>query len=291
MTLLIIFIIWYNVFGKSNPKIYRALENKIGKIIAGFIIFSIATSVLPSILGVSILGIVVFSTAFVPLAIMYFVFRLLLQNKDKSDRNESTYNSAQDARGYGGARYYSKGGNKSMMTGLTKSVPKRRKIVRKFNDKYRLSLTDGEINRIVDASYLSSEWEKEIRDMDMSYDSDYEWYRGESGWLRAYLRAFPVQTISSDFEMQRQICLDSFEQIFNEIDTGSFVAIDECVEAINNKFIMFFDETIFMIAYRFLEANGKKYDMPSPGVLKTESELERLKRKYDDSNVAVHKSV
>ncbi len=39
---------------------------------------------------------------------------------------------------------------------------KRRKIVDKFNKRFELNLSDVEIDRIVDASYASIEWEVEI---------------------------------------------------------------------------------------------------------------------------------
>lgn len=279
MALLILFLIWYGTFGRNNPKIYRALEDKIGKIVTAFIIFSIATSIIPGVLGVSVIGITLLSTAFVPLAIMYFIFRTLLGGRKKKDKYE--YGSP-NAQAYGEPWYTGKSGKSTTFTGLTRAVPKRRKIVKKFNDKYKLSLTEREIDRIVDASYLTFAWEKEISDMDRSYESIYEWYRGDTGWLRAYLKAFPVQSVSSDFAMQRKICLESFAEIFDEIDIASFATIDECVDAINNKFIMFFDETIFMVAYRFLEENGRKYDMPNSGILRSESELDRLKHKYDE---------
>ena len=150
------------------------------------------------------------------------------------------------------------------VTGLTKAVPKRRKIIQKFNQKYDLYLTDEEINRIVDASYMSNCWEREILDMDQKYDTISQWYRGDSAWLRAYLHAFPVQNVTSDFESQRSICLDTFYQVFSEIDPGKYGSVESCVRA-----------------HRFLADNGYKFELPHFDVRGVKSDIDRLKDKYD----------
>ena len=287
MAFFVMFIIWYNVWGKNNPRVYNSLQDKLKKIIFGFVALSMFTSFIPNFLAATMFGVGGLLVAFLPLGIlMYALSRTFGKKKRQVEQDKYTYNGGNATQGYANYATYDKKKHKGMsLTGLTKSVPKRRKIVSKFNKKYDLTLTDKEIDRIVDASYMSYAWEREIYDMEKEYDAIHEWYNTDTCWLRAYLRAFAVQSVSSDFEMQRQICLSNFDQIFNEIRPGSFATIDDCIDAINNKYMTFFDESAFMIAYRFLEMNGRKYDLPSSGILRNESDLDRLKRKYDEESV------
>ena len=180
-------------------------------------------------------------------------------------------------------QHYSQSDAKAGMTvtGLTKAVPKRRKIIQKFNQKYDLYLTEEEINRIVDASYMSNCWEREILDMDQKYDTISQWYRGDSAWLRAYLHAFPVQNVTSDFESQRSICLDTFYQVFSEIDPGKYGSVESCVREINHRFMTNFDDITFSVAHRFLADNGYKFELPHFDVRGVKSDIDRLKDKYD----------
>lgn len=172
------------------------------------------------------------------------------------------------------------------VTGLTRAVPKRRKIIQKFNQKYDLYLTDEEINRIVDASYMSNCWEREILDMDQKYDTISQWYRGDSAWLRAYLHAFPVQNVTSDFESQRSICLDTFYQVFSEIDPGKYESVESCVREINHRFMTNFDDITFSVAHRFLADNGYKFELPHFDVRGVKSDIDRLKDKYDQETAS-----
>lgn len=279
MPLLVIFIVWYVIYAKNNPKVYRKIGDKISKIIVGLILLSFLSSFIPAAFGVSI-GLLVILCVF-GLPVIFFIWlikNIFGGNSNRNKKSDYTYyqNNYQTAdnkkRTYG------------TVTGLTKTVSKRRKIVEKFNKKYDLNLTEQEIDRIVDASYMSNCWEREIYDMDQSYDSVYQWYNSESGWLRAYLRAFSVQSVSSDFEMQRKICLDTYDQIFRDVNPGKYNTIDECVEDINERYFTFFDESIFMIAYRFLEYNGRRHELPHPGAMKNESEIDILQRKYDKTD-------
>ena len=185
-------------------------------------------------------------------------------------------------------QHYSQSDAKAGMTvtGLTKAVPKRRKIIQKFNQKYDLYLTDEEINRIVDASYMSNCWEREILDMDQKYDTVSQWYRGDSAWLRAYLHAFPVQNVTSDFESQRSICLDTFYQVFSEIDPGKYESVESCVREINHRFMTNFDDITFSVAHRFLADNGYKFELPHFDVRGVKSDIDRLKDKYDQETAS-----
>lgn len=287
MPFLVLFLIWYNVYGKKNPKCCKTIEDKLGLIVVGFIGFSVFTSLLPEIFGLllmaalAILGVWVVALPFI--AVGGIVLNALgitkkPYNRKKDKRNEQACFSQYKANSYAKD---AKKWNQSATT-LTKTVKKRRKIVEKFNKKYDLTLTEEEIDRIVDASYMSYCWEKEIYDMDVHYDSITEWYNNDTRWLRAYIKVFPVQSISSDFERQRKICLETFQLIFDTINPSSFATIEECVEAINARYYSFFDEVTFMIAHKFLKISGKSYDLPKSEVFQYESELEMLKRKYDE---------
>jgi hypothetical protein len=53
------------------------------------------------------------------------------------------------------------------------------------------------------------------------------------------------------------------------------------VDAINKRYLTSFDETTFMIAYNFLNANDRKHELPRAGATKMYSELDSLMSKYD----------
>lgn len=285
MGLIVAFLIWYNLVGKNNPGIYKALDGKIRGIVTTIIILSIFGSAIPSFFIGSLVVVMALAFTFgLPVFIIKTILKSLglIKDKDKESLN-SEYDRARyekEIKASNNKKNKKKYGNS--LTGLTKSYPKRRKIVEKFSKRYSLNLTEKEVDRIVDASYTSYSWEREVYDMDENYDVLAQWYNRDTGWLRAYLRVFPIQSVSSDFDRQREICQDVFTQVFTEINPGRFATIDECVDAINDKYLTAFDEQTFMIAYRFLEANKVHIDLPSHTVLRGDSELERLMHKYDE---------
>ena len=172
-----------------------------------------------------------------------------------------------------------------LIPGLPNSETERTRIVKNFNEKFQLTLTESEIQRIVGGSFQSEEWAKEIAGMNRTYSSESEWYNSETGWLRAYIKAFNIQNISSDFEYQKQVCLDNFDEIFSSTDIGSFYSVEECIRQINDRFLTNFNELSFMIAYRFLEKNGKKYILPQTGIVKMTTEIDELEKKYSKGQV------
>ncbi len=273
MGLLILLIVLYNVFGKSNPAVYHFVHEKLGKIIGMLVVLGIATSALPSLLGATI-ALAICASPFIGIA--WIIKHALGIGKSREKYKESPY-TGDDRR----ANVAFSAREERRKSPLPKSVSKRRKIVAKFNEEYDLNLTDEEIDRIVDSSYASIEWEVEIYAMSRDYDSVNEWYRGMTGFVRAYMRAFAVQQITSDFRMQEKICLDSFDQIFREIKPETYPSIDACVKAIKNRYMTMFDETTFMIAYRFLQSRGRNYQLPSAVITSSYSEIDRLKEKYD----------
>ncbi len=288
MPFIIGFVIWYNLYAKKNPKCCKTVEDKIGLIVflivAGNVVLSALPAILSSLIFELLAALLLLCVAVAPIvAIVMLILKALgIVNKPfnhkKDKRNEKEYFNQFKENSYAkdSKRWH------QSCTKLTKTVRKRRKIVEKFNDKYDLTLTEEEIDRIVDASYMSYCWEKEIYDMDKHYDSVTQWYNTDTCWLRAYIRVFPVQSISSDFERQRKICLETFQLIFDQVNPVSYNSIEACVDAINTRYFSFFDEVTFMIAHRFLKAAGKEYDLPKSEVFQYESELDALKRKYDE---------
>lgn len=172
---------------------------------------------------------------------------------------------------------------------LENSAQGRSKIIEKFNEKYSLNLTAQQIESIVSGSFHDVKWAKEILEMDKKYTSISEWYAGETSWLRAYLKVFNVQNVSSDFVLQKEICLNNFNEIFSSVDASDFSSIDECVEKINNTFFTNFDDATYMIAYRFLQENGMKYKLPSMEIVRAKNEIDDLAKKYDDSELVENK--
>lgn len=288
MGLIIFFVILYNLILKNNPRAYKSVQDKFGKLITAIVIISVLSSIgIPSFFFTSVFLVIpliaVLGVFGLPFYLIYTVLKGLgiVSDKNKGLRNEADRQRYEyEMNGVKGKK--EKRGKGFSLTGLTRSYPKRRKIVEKFSKKYNLNLTEKEVERMVDASYMSYSWEREIYDMSLEYDVISQWYNRDTGWLRAYFRVFPIQSVSSDFDRQKAICLDVFRQVFSDLNPSSFYTIDECVDAINNKYLTAFDETTFMIAYRFLEANKIHIDLPSQQVVKGGSELERLMSKYDN---------
>lgn len=270
MSLFFVFLIWYFLFVRNNPKVYEKVRSWVPKIFRGVILFTVIVSIVPMIIPLTFAGVIAFQGIGIYIVIFAVIIKFLRMLLGKG---EAPKKKAREK-------------NRKRETDLTRAVPKRIKIVRKFSERNNLNLTEQEIQRIVDASYMSPNWEKEVCDMQETYDTIFEWYRGTSGWLRAYLRVFPVQNVSSDFAMQKQICLDSFDRIFSENPPKRYASVDECVEDWNNKYMTAFDETTFMIAYRFLQNNKREFEMPSVDILRNQSEIDRLKEMYDQAEAA-----
>lgn len=278
MPLVFIFFIWYGMYGRNNPKIYSKLHDKFGLIV--FLLFMISSlTSFSSGFGILLMVSLIIAVVGAPIWLIAWLISKSAKGKARQKQNDYDYYKQH----YNQASTASTG---TTVTGLTRAVPKRRKIVQKFNQKYDLYLTNEEIDRIVDASYMSNCWEREIFDMDQKYDTVSQWYRGDSAWLRAYLHAFPVQNVTSDFESQRSICLDTFYQVFAEIDPGKYESIESCVKEINNRYMTNFDDITFSVAHRFLADNGYKFELPHYDVHRVKSDIDRLKDKYDQETAS-----
>ena len=270
MPLFVMFIIWYVVFGQNNPKTYNFFKDKLPKILFGLFLLSALSSMLPGLIMASF-GLLF---AFGPLFFILWLVARSSKGKKRQQKNDYEYYK----------NHYEQSTKKNTgttVTGLTRSVAKRQKIVEKFNKKYALNLTESEVKRIVDASYMSNCWEREIYDMDKSYDNVAQWYKADTAWLRAYLRAFPVQNVTSDFENQRRLCMDAFDQIFQAVNPEKFMSVEDCVDEINRRYMTNFDEITFTVAHQFLERNGKRYGFPHFDIRGMHSDIDDLKKKYD----------
>ncbi|MBQ6105632.1 MAG: hypothetical protein IJL03_06770 [Lachnospiraceae bacterium] len=167
--------------------------------------------------------------------------------------------------------------------GLPSAPRKRRKIVKKFSDQYGLNLTANDIEQIVSASYMNTNWAREICFMNRKYETIYEWFGTGLQWLKAYLFAFPIQQISSDFSMQEQIVFAAFDQVFSDILSRPGITVAEAIWEINAKYFTQFDESTFMIAYRFMEAKGKKYNLNVGQLVKESGDIDDLLSKYEQT--------
>lgn len=254
MGIVVVFFIWYFVIGRNRPDIYNKLTGKLPLLIIVMIALGAFSFMLPlaGILFSLLSPILVFAVPFI-----FIIGAIKKSKKEDVDVNDRKRNDF-----------------------LTKAVPKRTKIITKFNRKYGLLLTKEQIQMIVNASYISYEWENEIIAMDADYNTIYEWF-GANPWLRAYLYAFNVQELSADFIDQRAIVLKAFKQIFSEMDFLKYATRKDMLWDLNNKYMTRFDDVTFMIAYRFLADSGYSYDIGGGRVVRNQDEADILKQKYE----------
>lgn len=252
------FMIWYFAIGRNNPKIFKKIGKHIKTIVIALIALSMFSWALPLLMGLFFLA--------SPFIVIGLIVKMMSNSKKDKEYREETTRERQQFNVEG--------------KGLVKAVPKRYKIVRNFNKKWNLNLTEEQIKTIVDASYISVLWEAEIIAMDKDYNSIYEWFKSDTAWLRAYLLAFKVQDVSSDFAMQREIVFHAFDQIFKEMDFKKYDQRKDMLWDLNNKYLTSFDDVTFMTAYRFLQSEGRDYDIGNGTIIKNEDKLEILARKY-----------
>ncbi|MBQ8814085.1 MAG: hypothetical protein IJZ85_06305 [Lachnospiraceae bacterium] len=164
---------------------------------------------------------------------------------------------------------------------LPKPLGRRNKIISAFNDRYDLSLTEAEIHRIAEASYVSEAWKREVESMTAKYETEGQWFAGPTDWLRVYIYAFYNQNISSDFSLQEQICFETLDEVMAYACAIPDATIEERIQRINDRYFTRFNEMSFMIAYRFLQRKGRNYDLSRPDLVKNvDQELEEALKKY-----------
>ncbi len=282
MSLLIFFIVFFLLRG-ATPRDQR--KSDVIKLLIGLYIASaILSSVMPALTGVA-------GLAFIGFIIYRLVRKSQQKTRDYQNQQQQTYN---DTHGYQeptagyrqaqagtGSYSYTSGTARTHSSILPHQANKRLKIVRNFNKKFNLALTDEQMDRIVNSSYMSETWKREVEAMTVKYNSVYEWFQGETRYLRAYLYAFNVQEVSSDITQQEQICMHAFEQVWSYADSMNHLSLEERIRKVNDTYFTKFDNNTFMIAYRFLEARGRKHKLDAMDPIQTGDDMEDLKKKYD----------
>jgi len=202
-------------------------------------------------------------------------FEWSLRDKESQKKYDGAFNGTQ----FNGAFEYQTN-TKAKKDPLPQSLKKRKKIVKEFSEKNDLFLTEEQINSIANASYMSNYWKAEIMDMQQKYEVIYEWFRGYTDWLRAYMYVFRVQEITSDFTQQQKIVAYAFNEVFNYSDTLKGMPLSMRIKRVNDKFFTNFDDITFMIAYRFLEERGIKHDLSEGEIVNADKEMDDLLEKY-----------
>ena len=275
MGLIVFLIIVYNLFIKTNPKLKEKTKGRIPLFVVFFgllQIIGVFGGVISSAIG-NLLALGFIASPFIVIGWIIKKMKGIGDKKVSEEYQDIKKELGEDIK-------------------LTESVSKRRKIVAKFNEKYSLCLTEQQIDRIVEASYSSYSWQREVYDMSKDYSShdklkDYkfasQWIDDANSWLRAYLYVFPVMDISSDIKYQEQIVEDTYYAIFKDIDPKNCYSIEDCIKKINDKYMTRFDDKTFMEAYRFLQKHHHNFKLPGAdrNILRNESEVEKLAEKYD----------
>ena len=292
LAFVIIFFNALNLFGSvfDSPKKTRGAKRSFGGFLGG-------------IVRNPVIWIISFLTGFYPLMFVLFMVTLFISDKNRGEEREqkksrkttATANRKQslDELLKGLDKEQAKTESESIFReqvsptafGLPSSPRKRRKIVEKFNRKYALNLSGQDIENLVAGSFMSTDWAREICYMNMDYPSVHSWYGTMNPWLKAYLSAFNVLNISSDFSTQEAIVLQSFTQIFSDIlGTDRVLTVQEAIRDINYKYLTNFDEATFTIALHFLEEHRQHYKVDYVSVNNSREDIDELLSKYSDAN-------
>ena len=163
---------------------------------------------------------------------------------------------------------------------LPKSVKKRAELVNDFSEEFKLYLTPEQVDKIVNATYLSENWKKEVEAMNTKlYEVPSQWFQGPTKWLRTYLYAFAIQDVTSDWEQQQRIAQSAFEEVFKYSDTLENVTLEERIHTVNDKFYTQFDDVTFMNAYHYLESIGLNHNIDTTRHVYMDK-AEEMEKKY-----------
>ncbi|MCR5033764.1 MAG: hypothetical protein K6A92_13015 [Lachnospiraceae bacterium] len=264
LSLIIVYVIIMKATGQDEKAsdVFRILKKVLAWGFGGLFALSLLTSVIGSGEMASVAAV---------------VGLLFLLRKIKQKNTQNNYQKEKKAK----TVTKSGGAYETRSSILPRPVTKRNKLVTQFNERFKLYLTREQIDRIVDASYVSAGWKTEIEAMmTQDYVTIYEWMQGPTAALRAYLYAFHVQKISSDFTQQDQIVTDSLNEIMDYADTLKHLDLQQRIEAVNNKFFTAFDDVTFMIAFRYLEGKGFRHTLDKVNLERNDSELDEMMKKY-----------
>ncbi len=262
-SLIIIYVIIMKATGQDEKAsdVFRILKQVMKWGFIGIIGLSIFSSVIDAS-GLTSVALLV--------ALVFAIRKFIQKNKSKNYKQEREAKTVTRP----GGTYEAKS------TILPRPVGKRFKMVATFNDRFKLYLTKEQVQRIVDASYISGGWKSEMEAMTVDYVTIYEWIQGPTAWLRAYLYAFHVQKISSDFTQQEQIVTDSLNEVMDYADSLTHLDLQQRIEAVNNKFFTAFDDITFMVAFRYLESKGFRHTLDKVNLERNDSELDEMMKKY-----------
>lgn len=278
--ILIIIILVLNQKKSQGQPLFRnpATKNIIFAVIALMVISTLIQSVFSAFWGFG--RIVTFALG--PLiyfgVMVYIVVRIVKSAKAGNSNPWQSFSNQQGGHSTYDGSYGSSQGYGSA-TGLVRSAKKRSKILHKFNKKYGLCLTEQQEKTIVDASYVSSVWAHEISAMQRVFESLYEWFTGETAWLRVYLYAFKTQTIVPDLNQQGDVCLKAFCEVLSFMESAGYTSMETAIEALNRTYYTTFDSVTIMIAHQYAASRGHSFKLPIDDSVVMD-EMERLKRKY-----------
>ena len=233
------------------------------------------------------------SLAYSPLStvIIFGILAVLFKNyknkkkEEKKSKEEGWHATSWDKENKNESAYQQYSMPLKHTTSLPSSVKGRKKILDKFNKLYNLTLTPEHIQCIVNSTYMSEIWRSELEAMNVQYNSVYEWMTGPTNWLRVYIHAFSIQEISSDMRQQESMAMYAFESVFKYADELNVDSNEELIRRVNEKFLTYFDDASFMIAYRFLESKGLKHNLGKGQVIRNDSEIDKLLNEYKDKEM------
>ncbi len=275
-----VFLIIFFLLRRATPRDQRR-SDLIKWLIGIYIIMAVLSALLPYL--TSFAGI-----ALIAAGIYWLVRRNQQKQRQQQNQAQQDYNDAhvysEPTPQYRDAATSPDVRTKSTI--LPRKSNRRLKLLKSFNNKFDLRLTEPQMDCIVNASYMSETWKREMEAMTFKYDNLHQWFQGDTAFLRVYLYAFRVQEVTSDIFQQEQICENAFEQVWAYSDSLTNLSLEERIQRVNDTYYTQFDNVTFMIAYRFLEAHGRKHIIPSIRPVHGDDDLEDLKRKYDGGRTA-----
>ena len=170
--------------------------------------------------------------------------------------------------------------NSTSEFGLDRAPKKRAAIIRKLNKLYDLNLKERQIESIVNASYASRGWAREVKAMGRVYASPYEWTQAGDSWLRIYLYAYSIMDIIPDYKLQEEVVVRAFDEAFTYGCGNGDLPLEVVVQNINSRFFTKFDELTFLKAVEYMKTKGKHYSFATSVMDTVNTRMEDLEAKY-----------
>ena len=171
---------------------------------------------------------------------------------------------------------------------LPDSSYKREDIIIAFSNRYSVGISDEDRQAIVDATYYSNDWERELEAMTNDYANLGMWYTKDDKkmcWLRVYLAAFPVKEISSDIDEQYSITVEKhFINLYKAICKRDFLTNEEIIKYINETFLLNFDKNSFAVWKAYMKDNDFIIKLKNEGQVGFDTDINKLMRNYSDND-------